>query len=135
MQPRAKFIALLAIWLVPYLCFIPYLSTKIVANYIPMPYVYAMAAYFFGGLLLFGFLGPRIFRGTRPPDPVKAQQARSWAQSYATRLVLVWSGLLLYGIYEAITGAIPWQGAIPAGFILLAFILLFSWNIIRLRRS
>jgi hypothetical protein len=135
MPPRTKFLLLLALWIVPYMGLVLYSTTKIQNNRIPMPYAYAMAAYFFGGLVLFGFLGPRIFRGAPPPDPEKAQRATNWAKAYGTRLVLVWSGMFVYGVYEAMTGAIPWDRAIPAGVILLAFILLFGWNVLSLRRS
>jgi len=137
MTAPQKRIAIVFGLIVPYVFFVFFmiLSTAGHSDKLPAWVPFAGAGY----LLLAIFLGvvlSRRIKGDEPPrDPERAQVSMNWARSYGTRLVVLWSGLFVYGAYRTVKGDFPLERAIPAGLLLLGFIAVFGWSVFRIKKA
>lgn len=111
----------------PYFVMAFYFALRIQRHPLPTWFPYFGLSYMLAGLILIPIIIRRISRGTQPQIAAAPQPGRQRAiRVYAGYLILIWSGLFLYGAYLTIIGKLEWRRSIPAGAFLLAFIALFS---------
>lgn len=110
--------------ILPYAAVVMYFSFRIQAHPFPTWFPYFGLAYMLGTISLVVLFGRRISGSAQSAsaDPAQRQGLKLWA-GY---LILVWSGLFLWGAYRTFEGTLAWQRALPLGVFLLAFIALFS---------
>lgn len=99
-----------------------------------------MMVWFVANFLILMLVAKKMFRKQtteRERQVTGTEQAgriQSGVQTRTTYLLVVWSGMFLYGAIETIQGKIPLVRAIPAGAFLLFFIALFGWAFYQSRR-
>jgi hypothetical protein len=135
-KPKTKILLLLAAFVVPYMALVMYFAFQYRNLPFPPWFPYFGLSYILGGSILFAVLRQRIARKAPPGSleklkPSIKRRLLVW-QGY---LIVVWSALLLWGIYETIMGEYPWQRTLPAGAFLLAFIVLFSLSFKQLKKA
>jgi len=110
--------------IVPYMAVVMYFSFRIQEHPLPAWFPYFGLSYMLGTISFVVVFGRKISGSAKwgSADPAQRQGLRLWA-GY---LILIWSGLFLWGAYRAIEGQLAWQRAIPLGAFLLAFIALFT---------
>jgi hypothetical protein len=136
MTPKSKVAALVVGLSFSYAFFVAYFvftsdpkSNHPLANWLP----WVALVYMLGGILAASVLVPRILRNEPKtiPSPMSTAILRyaKWKTIY---LVVIWSGLFIYGCLETLMGRMEWQIAVPAGLFLLAFIAIFARSAYRM---
>jgi hypothetical protein len=127
LKPKTKTVLVTLGVFLPYFVIAFYFAFRIQRHPLPAWFPYFGLSYMLAGLILIPMITRRISRGAQPQIPAAPQPVRQLAlRAYAGYLILIWSGLFLYGAYLTIIGNLEWRRAIPAGAFLLAFIALFS---------
>jgi hypothetical protein len=125
-KPKTKILILLAAFVIPYMALVTYIVGQNRNPPFPPWFPYFGLSYLLGGSILFAVLRQRIARKAPPGSLSKLKPSmKRKLLAWVGYLVVVWSALLLWGIYETIMGEYPWQRTLPAGAFLLAFIVLF----------
>ena len=140
MKPRFRAIVLVAVaflLMAPYLGFVMYHSQRFPSNHWPLWFTNTILIWFVANFLVL-MLVTRLMGRMVPSQVRDAERASVVWQNvvrYATRLVIFWVGLFLYGSIQTIRGKFPIERAIPAGCFLLFFIGVFGWGVYRAKRG
>ena len=111
--------------IVPRLLLMIFACIKYPPKSIPVWIPIGWGFYLLAAITFMAVFGPRIFR---PPAASAASAGlQASAKSGAIRLLAVWSGLFLYRAFKFAKGEIASDRAIPAGFLLLAWIVMLAW--------
>jgi uncharacterized membrane protein len=110
--------------LLPYMAVVMYCSFRTLEHPAPAWFPYFGLSYMLGTISLVVVFGRKISGSAKwaSTNPAQQQGLRLWA-GY---LILIWSGLFLWGAYQTIEGKLAWRRALPLGAFLVAFIALFS---------
>ena len=119
---------------IPYFAFVMYFGTRYPSGHLPAWFTNTILGWFTANFLIAILAAKRIFKG-QVVDPEKARVARRSSAAVTTRLLILWSALLLLGAAETIRGKIPLDRALPAGAFLLFFVVLFAWYLWRTKRA
>jgi hypothetical protein len=134
MTPKKKFVFLVFATVSPYAALVMYFAfpRQNHAGQIPEWLPYFGLSYMLAAMIVGAIVSRRVFRDAPKLPETKTQSVLARvAELWALYLVLVWSGLFIYGVRDVIIGVLPLRRAIPAGAFLLAFIGLFSWSLFR----
>ena len=140
MNPRIKFLLLIFGLTLPYLAFALHFMMQYPSNHQPEWLVNTLAIWFCSNFVIAMIASKHIFRGTKtpaaPPAPLPPEkrlpvQIAMW---FSTYLVIVWTGLFIYGIFEVVSGEAELRRALLAGGMLLFFIVIFGRSILKMRR-
>ena len=122
----------------PYLAFVMYFSFRLPQNHWPSWFTNTVLVWFVANFLVLMLLARRIFKNEgavtlkdrlRPSEKTKPTV---WAvRIFASYLVLVWSVFFIVGLTGTIQGKYSPSRALPAGAVLLFFILFFGWGVYR----
>ena len=138
MSPKTKVSILFLGLAFPYMLFVLFFALKAApgsTHPFPSWFPWVALTYMLTSILLASVLTPRFFRNaSRPPDAQAGGYLRI-AEGQTLYLVLLWSGLFIYGAYKTLHGDLPIERALPAGAFLLAFIGLFAWSGRRMRAA
>ena len=135
-QRSAAFLAVTFVLMAPYLGFVMYLSLHLPQKHWPAWATNTIALWFAANFLVLALVATKMFR----KQPVARQSAEETKKASAVLvlvpmfglyLVIVWTGLFLYGAKETIEGKYLLSRAIPAGAFLLLSIGIFSWSLYR----
>lgn len=88
-----------------------------------------------GSITLASVLAPKFFRNVPRPSDAQASPYFKLAKGQTLSLILIWSGLFIYGAFKTVKGDFPIERALPAGAFLLAFIGLFAWSLRRMQAA
>jgi hypothetical protein len=142
MSQRTRVVAFMGITfavMLPYFGFVLYCSVRLPQNNWPLWATNTLLIWFIANFVVLMFVAKKFLKAS----PVGAQDvvqagARTrfgiW-QLRSAALVIIWSGLFLYGVKGTIEGKYALNRALPAGAFLLFFIGLFGWNLYRSSRS
>ena len=124
--------------IVPYLAFVMYFSTRFPQGNWPTWFTNTILVWFVANFLALTLLARRISKKQGAVEPLGAKRLSEktklavwFTRIFASYLVLVWTGLFLYGVMGTIQGKYPLSRALPAGAFLLFFIGLFGWSVYR----
>lgn len=140
MNPRFRPVILVVSTLLlmgPYLGFVTYYSQRFPSNHWPLWFTNTILIWFVANFLVL-MLVTRLTRRMFPIQITDAEKAHVVGQNavrYATRLVIFWVGLFLYGLIQTMRGKVPIERAVPAGLFLLLFLGFFGWRIYRAKRG
>jgi len=135
MNPRQRlFILFLLLW-APAMALMMFLILRYPPNNIPVWIPVGWGFYMLTTIVLVALFGRRIIKAPLSPAAQPDQQNTTSAMRGVIVLIAVWTGFLLYGTFRFVRGEIPAERAIPAGSLLLAFILVFTWLLLRDAKS
>lgn len=127
MKPKQKWLILIFVLIAPYLAVMVFLMSRYPPNHIPAWIPLGGGCYLLATIIFVGLFGRRIVKVQPVPAASTRPQAATTARLWAAYLIAVWSGFFLYGAFKFLKGEIPVERAVPAGALLLAFILVFAW--------
>lgn len=122
---------------IPYIAFAVYFSLKFPPNHWPAWFTNVLLVWFLANFVVVYLIGrrmakkDRLVNATHPTESRKATVGVWILRVIGSYLVILWSTLFVYGVRGTVRGEYPFVRAIPAGALLLFFILLFGWGIYR----
>ncbi len=134
MAGRTKVVLLIFALQAPYLAFAIYFGLQFPNRQAPVWYTDTLLVWFVANFLIAVFAAIRLFRAA-VPDSEQTRTVRAASTRSASRLIVVWAALFIYGAKEAVQGKIPLNRAVPAGAFVLFFIGMFAWGAYRMRRE
>ena len=137
LNPRYRAVLLMGVIValsIPYFAFVMYFGTRYPSGHWPAWFTNTLLGWFTANFLVAIVVAKRIFKG-QVVDPEKARAARERSAAVTTRLLVLWSALLLLGAAETIQGKIPLDRGLPAGVFLLFFVVLFAGFLWRTKRA
>lgn len=130
LKPQQKRMILFLVLIIPGLLLMMFVFSLYPQNGIPSWIVMAWGLYVLAAIMFMTLFGGRIIKSpiapATPPNEQKPAPSR-----FVVRLIAVWSGLFLYGAFKFAKGQIPAERAVPAGVLILAWILAFVWLMCR----
>jgi peptidoglycan/LPS O-acetylase OafA/YrhL len=108
---RALFFLLVCALALPYFGFVIYYGSQFTGP-APVWFTDTLLVWFALNFCIAMFVGKRLFR-SQVPDPEKARAAEGQSATIASRLVVLWSVLFIFGVLQTIQGKIPLDRAIP----------------------
>ena len=134
MTAQKKFVLLIFGMVLPYMAFVMYFALSMPSGTarLPMWFAYFGMSYFLLCTVVAAVIGRKWFRNTVTTPLTKKQSILARiGELWVLYLVIVWTGLFIYGVRDVISGELPLGRAIPGGLFLLAFIGIFSWSLHR----
>jgi hypothetical protein len=135
MNPRQRFFILFLILWAPAMTVMMFLILRYPPNNVPVWIPVGWGFYMLATIVLVALFGRRIVKAPLSPAAQPDQQNTTSAMGGAVMLIVVWTGFFLYGTFKFVRGEIPVERAIPAGSLLVAFILVFTWLLLRDAKS
>ena len=132
MKPQQKFFILFLALAAPAMALMAFAISRYPPNNVPAWVPLSWGLYLFVTIAFVALFGRRILK---IPEPQANPTSAPLRTAGAVWLVAVWSGLFLVGAFKFFKGDFPAERAVPAGILLLAFILLFVWLIRRDAKS
>jgi hypothetical protein len=134
MKPGHKIVMLAFALIAPYVAVVILLIARYPPNNIPEWIPLVGGCYMLATILLLGVCGKRIAGRSRTPVQPSRTSERMWVtvgMLFITYLLVLWSCFFVYGTFEFFKGEIPTSRAVPAGTLLLAFMLTLGWPTFR----
>ncbi len=129
-KPKARILALTFGLILPYVALATYFALRIQEHPVPTWFPYFGLSYILGTIILVIVFSRRISRDVQAETAAKSRPVVLWlGRAWSAYLLVIWSGLFLWGAYQTISGNLEWHRALPAGAFLLAFIALLSWSL------
>jgi hypothetical protein len=125
MKPHQKRVILFLAILAPGMLVLMFAFWQYPSNTLPVWIPVSWGFYVLAAITFMTLFGRQIIKS--PSDSRRAPGGQASATMGGISLITVWSAFFLYSAFKFLKGDIPVSRAVPAGALLMAFILVFSW--------